>query len=51
MPSAKRARDGIDFPTSLDDETVAWVVVAPILIDLLETLTPERFFIFFIFRL
>ena len=49
MPSASIAREGIDFPTSLDDATEACVVVAPILIDLLETLIPDRPLIFFIF--
>ena len=49
MPSAKTARDGMDFPTSLDAATFACVVVAPILKDLLDTLIPVRLLIFFIF--
>ena len=49
MPSAKIAREGIDFPTSFDEATSACVVVEPIFIDLLEILIPERLLIFFIF--
>ena len=49
IPSAKTAREGIDFPTSLDAATSACVVVDPILKDLLETLIPDRPLIFFIF--
>ena len=49
MPSARTERDGIDLPTSLEAATSAWVVVAPIRIDLLDTLIPDKALIFFIF--
>ena len=49
MPSAKTARDEMDFPTSLEAATSACVVVAPIFKDLLETLMPDSPLIFFIF--
>ena len=49
MPSAKIAKEGIAFITSLEEATSACLVVDPILIDLLETLIPERFLIFLIF--
>jgi len=49
IPSARTARDGMDFPTSLEAATVACVVVAPILKDLLEILMPDNPLISFIF--
>ena len=49
IPSARIARDEMDFPTSLEAATSACVVVAPILKDLLDTLIPDNVLIFFIF--
>ena len=49
IPSARTARDEMDFPTSLEEATSACVVVAPILKDLLDTLMPDSPLIFFIF--
>ena len=47
IPSARTARDEMDFPTSLEEATSACVVVAPILKDLLDTLMPDSAFNFF----